>query len=70
MSEANGTITIDGKSYEVSRLSENAKSQIANIKATDREIEHLKAKMAIYQTARMAYSRALKDELDKGQSPN
>ena len=59
------TITIDDKVHQLSDLSENARMQIGNIQATDTEISRAKAKLAIFQTARNAYVKALKDELEK-----
>ncbi|MCG5495848.1 DUF6447 family protein [Ectothiorhodospira variabilis] len=58
-------ITIDGKQYDVNDLSENAKSQIANLRVTDQEIQRLNQQLAIAQTARAAYARALEAELPK-----
>ena len=62
---AGKTITINGKEYELSSLSENARAQVTNLRVTDGEIERLKAHLAIFQTARTAYAKALKDELEK-----
>jgi len=36
-----------------------------NLRVTDAEIEKLKQQLAIYQTARTAYARALSAELPK-----
>jgi hypothetical protein len=58
-------ITIDGKEYELDEFSDEAKAQLASIRATDMEIEHLKMLLAIAQTARAAYGRALQDSLPK-----
>lgn len=63
--EKNQTITIDGTEYNVSELSENAQSQVINLRVTDQEIAKLKQQVAIYQTARTAYARALSEELPK-----
>lgn len=63
--EKNQTITIDGTEYNVSELSENAQSQVVNLRVTDQEIAKLKQQLAIYQTARTAYARALSAELPK-----
>jgi hypothetical protein len=65
MAEATAVVTIDGKQYDTASLSENARAQLVNLRVTDAEIERLKAQMAIFQTARMSYAKALKDELDK-----
>lgn len=62
------TITIDGTEYKVADLSDEAKAQIANIRATDREIGRLRALLAMCQTARTTYFQALKAELDTSAS--
>jgi len=59
------TIDIDGKSYELDKLSGEAKAQLGNIQAVDAEIQRLKQRKAIAQTARNAYARALQEELAK-----
>ncbi|MEA2120078.1 DUF6447 family protein [Halovibrio sp. HP20-50] len=59
------TITIDGTEYNVAVLSDNAKAQVTNLRVTDAEIDKLKQQLAIYQTARTAYARALGEELPK-----
>ncbi|MEA2120070.1 DUF6447 family protein [Halovibrio sp. HP20-50] len=65
MADEQKTITIDGTEYNVADLSDNAKAQVTNLRVTDAEIEKLKQQLAIYQTARTAYARALSDELPK-----
>ncbi|MDF3351995.1 hypothetical protein HKX15_17775 [Sulfitobacter sp. KE37] len=63
---ANGqTIDIDGKSYDVDSLSDEAKSQLGNIRAVDAELKRLEQKKGIARTARNAYARALQEELAK-----
>ncbi|MCA8866660.1 MULTISPECIES: DUF6447 family protein [unclassified Halomonas] len=57
------TVTIDGSEYNVADLSENARNQLLNLRVTDQEIQRLNQQLAIAQTARTAYARALKDEL-------
>ncbi|MDX9786205.1 MAG: DUF6447 family protein [Desulfobacterales bacterium] len=61
------TVTIDGVEYKLSELSENAKNQLMNVRVTDQEIARLQQKLAIVQTARTAYARALAEELSKHQ---
>lgn len=61
--EKQSTVTIDGAAYNIADLSENAQSQVVNLRVTDAEIEKLKQQLAIYQTARTAYATALKAEL-------
>lgn len=63
--EVSNAITIDGKEYDPNKLSEQARGQILNIKVTDGEIARLQQQLAIAQTARVAYSNALKAELEK-----
>ena len=59
------TITIDGTDYNVADLSEKAQKQVINLRVTDQEIERLQQQLAITQTARTAYARALAEELPK-----
>ena len=67
MTDKQPIITIDGVEYNVNDLSNNAKAQVTNLRVTDAEIEKLKQQLAIYQTARTAYARALSEELPKKQ---
>ena len=57
------TITIDNKHYELDSLSVDAKAQLASIQFVDSELARLQAKAAALQTARLAYSKALKESL-------
>ena len=69
MNEATkNTVTIDGKEYSLDSLSENAKSQIANLRVVDEEIRKIEQKLAIYRTARATYAQALKNDLNKAQA--
>ena len=63
--EKKKVVKIDGKDYPIDTLSKKAQSQVVNLQVTDAEIEGLKRKLAIYQTARVAYATALKAELPK-----
>ncbi len=58
-------ISIDGRDYELESLSENAKAQIVSLRVVDAEITKIDQQLKIYKTARAAYARALKGELDK-----
>ena len=58
-----GSISIDGVDYLMDQLSEEARNQVYNIRATDMEITRLRQQLAIYQTARGAYATALKNAL-------
>ena len=53
------TITIDNPEYDLDSLSDDAKSQLQMLQFSDQEISRLNAQLAIVQTARMAYSKAL-----------
>ena len=65
MAETNEqTIKINDKEYDIESLSDEAKTQILNMRIADQEVTALQQKLAIAQTARNAYSRALRIELD------
>ena len=57
------TITIDEKEYDFDALSDDAKAQLASIQFVDAELARLSSQAAALQTARMAYSRALNEQL-------
>jgi hypothetical protein len=57
------TITIDNKPYEIDSLSSEAKAQLASLQFCDQELARLQAQAAAYQTARMAYAKALQSAL-------
>ena len=61
------TVTIDGQQYNVEELSKEVGDQLTNIQVTDEEIARLNNRLAICQTARAAYGRALSEELKKRQ---
>ena len=56
-------ITIDDKNYDLDSLSTEAKSQLQMIQICDQELGRIKAQLAIAQTARIAYSKALQEAL-------
>ena len=56
-------IKIDNVDYDTEKLSNEAKAQLASIQFCDQELARLKAQAAAYQTARMAYARAMKEAL-------
>ncbi len=57
------TIKIDNQDYELDQLSDEAKAQLASMQFCDQELARLQAQAAAYQTARMAYARAMKEAL-------
>lgn len=61
--EKDPTITIDGTEYSLGNLSDNAKTQIANLRYADAEIVNLQNQLAIFRTARISYAEQLKKEL-------
>ena len=56
-------IKIDEKEYSLDKLSDDAKAQIANIQFVDMRLQQLNNEVAVADTARMAYSKALKNGL-------
>ena len=59
------TVTIDGTEYEISELTQNARQQLANLRAADGEIRRLERQLALARTARSAYAQILKQELPR-----
>jgi predicted ribonuclease toxin of YeeF-YezG toxin-antitoxin module len=57
------TIKIDNQEYELDSLSNEAKAQLASLQYVDAELMRLQAQTAAYQTARMAYAKALQAAL-------
>ena len=58
-------VTIDGIEYKLDDLSDNAKAQITNIQFVDLQLQQLSNELAVSDTARIGYTSALKNELDK-----
>lgn len=63
MNDKEQKVVIDGTEYALSSLSKETKAQIANLRAVENEIAHLKARLAIAGTAKRAYQAALKNTL-------
>jgi hypothetical protein len=57
------SINIDGVDYDAAKLSPEALAQLGSIRFVDQELERLQAQMAVLQTARLAYAKALKELL-------
>jgi hypothetical protein len=57
------TIKIDGKDYDTDKLSHEAKAQLVSLQFCDQELARLQSQAAAYQTARMAYAKALQAAL-------
>ncbi|UWR39435.1 DUF6447 family protein [Sulfitobacter sp. W074] len=58
-------ISIDGKNYALDELTDEAKTQLGNIRAVEVELQRLEHQKAFAKTARNAYARALQEELAK-----
>ncbi len=58
------TIKIDNVDYDSDILATEAKAQIGMLVATDNKIRELQRDLAIAQTARIAYGKALTSALD------
>jgi hypothetical protein len=58
-------IKIDDVEYDTDDLSDNAKAQVASLQFNDMHMQRLRNELAIADTARIAYTSALKMELEK-----
>ena len=58
-------IKIDEEEYDTEDLSDNAKAQLASLQFNDSHMQRLRNELAIADTARVAYTNALKVELEK-----
>ena len=54
---------IDNIDYDTDKLSDEAKAQLVSLQFCDQELQRLQAQAATYQTARMAYAKALQAAL-------
>ena len=61
---AENTIKINDKNYLLENLSDRAKELIQSINFADQQIEQLNNEWAIADTARIAYTRALKSSVE------
>jgi len=57
------TIKIDNRDYDTDTLSDEAKAQLISMQFCDQELQRLQAQAAAYQTARLAYAKALQAAL-------
>ncbi|WP_374360769.1 hypothetical protein [Pseudoduganella danionis] len=60
-------ITVDGVTYRYSQLCEEAQAQAHSLQFVDAQIAELKAKLAVFQTARNAYQTALQQLVPRTQ---
>lgn len=61
-------IIIDNIEYELDNLSIDVKNQLASVQFVDQKLAQLQAEIAVFQTARTGYSKALKDLLPESKS--
>ncbi len=59
------SISIDGTDYILDELSETAKAHILHIQFVDEQLVQIKNEWAVADTARIAYTNALKNDLQK-----
>ena len=57
-------ITVDNIEYDLNSVSDEAKAQLENLKFVNEQILQRNNELQIAHTAQMAYSRALKRELE------
>lgn len=65
MMEDEEEVTVDGVTYKVASLNEEAQAQVNNLKFVDTELTALHARVAVYTTARIAYENALRQALPR-----
>ncbi len=58
-------VTVDGVTFKVASLSEEARTQVNNLKFVETEIAAMQARLAVYTTAKLAYQNALRQELPR-----
>lgn len=58
-------VTVDGVTYKVASLSEEAQTQVNNIKFVEAEMHAMQARLAVYTTAKIAYENALRQALPR-----
>ena len=61
--KASEKITIDDKEYSLENLSQAAREQLENIKFVDARLLQLNNELAVSDTAKIGYTKALKNEL-------
>lgn len=57
-------VTIDGTEYDMDALSEEVQATVASIRFVDEQLQEKRNQLAISDTARIAYTNALKKELN------
>ena len=57
------TIKIEDKTYDLDQFSPEAKLRLTSLQAAEGELRHLNVQLALVQTARATYARALQSML-------
>lgn len=57
-------VVIDDIEYETENLEDNAKAQIASVQFLDVHMQTLRNEIAVFETAKRAYQRTLKSEIE------
>ena len=58
------TLTLNDKTYDISKLTKEAKAQVTNLRFVESEIARLNATLAVLQTAKSSYIQALLPHLE------
>lgn len=58
-------VRINDKEYRLADLSQEAQAQLTNLRVCEAELQRLKAQIAITETAKAAYGRALEAALPR-----
>ena len=61
-------ISVDGVEYNTEDLTDNGKAQLASLQFLEVQMTKLRNEIAVFQTAKGAYTAALKSELEKANS--
>lgn len=62
-------ITVNGVTYDLSTLDDNAKAQVASLQFLEVHMNTLRNEIAVLETARRTYQATLKAELEKIDTP-
>ena len=62
------TFKVDDIEYNTEDLSDNGKAQLASLQFLSVQMKKLQSEIAVYQTAKNAYSQALRSELQTSES--
>ncbi len=57
-------LILNNKTYDIDKLSDEAKAQVSSLQFVDAEIARLNASVAVFQTAKNAYLKALMPHLE------